>query len=126
VINLRGSVIPVVDMRLKFNMPKTKRTVNTSIIITEITLDEGPTVIGALVDSVQEVLDMDEDQVEPPPRFGTHLKTEFIKGMGMRGDRFIMILDIEKVFSIEELALVQSVDGKEHSEQMTEQLETAV
>ena len=111
VINLRGSVVPVVDMRLKFGMEATEKTVNTCIIITEISLDGETTVLGALADSVQEVIDLEPDQIEPPPRIGTRLKTEFIKGMGKRDDRFLMILDIDTVFSAEELSLVQRSGG---------------
>ena len=107
VINLRGSVVPVVDMRLKFGMAMTDKTVNTCIIITEISLDGETTVLGALADSVQEVIDLEPDQIEPAPRIGTRLKTDFIKGMGKRDDHFIMILDIDRVFSSEELSLVQ-------------------
>jgi purine-binding chemotaxis protein CheW len=109
VINLRGNVVPVVDMRLKFNMSGTEATVNTCIIIVEIELDRETTVLGALADSVQEVLELDPDQIEPPPRIGTRLKTQFIKGMGHQGSQFIIILDIDKVFSAEELAIAQEM-----------------
>ena len=61
--------------------------------------------LGALADSVQEVMDLDPDQIEPPPRIGTRLKTKFIKGMGKRDNQFIIILDIDKVFSADELAM---------------------
>ncbi|MBI5847452.1 MAG: chemotaxis protein CheW [Nitrospirae bacterium] len=107
VINLRGSVVPVVDMRLKFGMSETEKTVNTCIIIVEVNLDNETTVLGALADSVQEVMDLEPDQIEPAPRIGTRLRTEFIKGMGKKDDHFIMILDIDKIFSSEELAMVQ-------------------
>jgi purine-binding chemotaxis protein CheW len=106
VINLRGSVVPVVDMRLKFGMPATEKSVNTCIIIVEINLDGETTVLGALADSVQEVMDLEPEQIEPPPKIGTRLKTEFIKGMGKQDDHFIMILDIDRVFSSDELTLV--------------------
>jgi purine-binding chemotaxis protein CheW len=108
VINLRGSVVPVVDLRLKFGMAKTKKTVNTCIIITEVTVDNVTTVVGALADSVQEVLDLRPDHIEPAPKIGTRLNTAFIKGMGKRDNNFIIILDIDKVFSTDELALVQT------------------
>jgi purine-binding chemotaxis protein CheW len=108
VINLRGSVVPVVDLRLKFGMSKTEKTVNTCIIIVEVTVDEETTVLGALADSVQEVLDLEPGHIEPAPKIGTRLNTEFIKGMGKRDNRFIIILDIDKIFSTDELALVQA------------------
>ena len=104
VINLRGSVVPVVDMRLKFGMAKTEKTVNTCIIIVEINLEGETTVLGALADSVQEVLDLEPNQIEPAPKIGTKLRNEFIRGMGKRGEQFIIILNIDKVFSGEELA----------------------
>ena len=107
VINLRGSVVPVVDMRLKFGMTKTGQTVNTCIIIAEISLDGDTTVLGALADSVQEVIELGAGQIEPAPRIGTRLRTEFIHGMGKRDDQFVIILDIDKVFSVDELSLVQ-------------------
>lgn len=107
VINLRGGVVPVVDMRLKFGMEQTENTVNTCIIISEILIDEESTILGALADSVQEVIELEPTQIEPAPRMGTRLKTEFIKGMGKRDGEFIMILDIDKVFSAEEVESIQ-------------------
>jgi purine-binding chemotaxis protein CheW len=109
VINLRGSVVPVIDMRLKFGMSVTEKTINTCVIIVEINLDGNTTVLGAMADSVQEVFELEDDQIEPAPEIGTRLKTEFIKGMGKRDDSFIIILDIDKVFSSEEVAMVQEV-----------------
>jgi purine-binding chemotaxis protein CheW len=109
VINLRGSVVPVVDMRLKFNMPSQERTVDTCIIVVEIRIDDEATILGALVDSVQEVFELEPAQIEPAPRIGTKLKTEFILGMGKRDDQFVIILDIDKVFSSEELDLAHSM-----------------
>ena len=110
VINLRGNVVPVVDMRLKFGMTMTEKTVNTCIIIVEIDLDGDKTILGALADAVQEVLDLGPDMIEPAPKIGTRLKTEFIRGMGKRDEQFIIILDIDKVFSVDELSLVQAVE----------------
>ncbi len=107
VINLRGGVVPVVDMRLKFGLEKAEKTVNTCVIITEIAIDEEVTVLGALVDSVQEVIELDPGRIEPAPRIGTRLRTEFIAGMGKRDGEFIIILDIDKVFSFEEISLAQ-------------------
>lgn len=107
VINLRGSVVPVMDMRVKFGMSQTEKTVNTCIIVVEVSVEGESMVLGALVDSVQEVFELEADQIEPPPRLGLRIGTEFIKGMGKRDNRFIMILDIDKVFSMEELELIQ-------------------
>ena len=109
VINLRGSVVPVVDLRLKFGMSRTENTVNTCVIITEVAVDGERMVLGALADSVQEVLDLEAGSIAPAPRIGTKLRTEFISGMGKRGDRFIILLDIDKVFSSEDLEMVSRV-----------------
>ena len=95
VINLRGGVVPVVDLGFKFGMSATKKSVNTCIIIMENTIDGETTLIGALADSVKEVLDLVPDQIEPAPKIGTRLKTGFIKGMGKKNDAFIILLDIE-------------------------------
>jgi purine-binding chemotaxis protein CheW len=110
VINLRGNVVPVVDMRLKFGLSMTEKTVNTCVIITEIDVDGETTVVGAMADSVQEVLDLEPDQIEPPPRIGAKLNTDFIMGMGKHNDQFIMILNIDKVFSGIELADTKGFD----------------
>lgn len=109
VINLHGNVVPVVDLRLKFGMSKTDRTVHTCIIIMEVTLDHEKTVLGAIADSVQEVLDISPEAIEPPPKIGIQLDTEFINGMGKQSDEFIIILDIDKVFSIDELLLTKEI-----------------
>jgi purine-binding chemotaxis protein CheW len=118
VINLRGSVVPVVDLRLKFGMTKTEKTVNTCIIIVEVVVDGETTLLGALADSVQEVMDLEPGHIEPAPRIGTRLNTEFIKGMGKRDADFTIILDIDRVFSTDELALVQATQGEAHPEEM--------
>lgn len=108
VINLRGSVVPVIDLNLKFGMNSTEKTVNTCIIIAEIEMDGEVTVLGALADSVQEVVELEPEQIEPAPKIGTKLDTQFIQGMGKRDDVFIILLDIDKVFSSEDLAMVQT------------------
>lgn len=110
VINLRGSVVPVADLRLKFGMTRTEKTVNTCVIIVEVTVDNETTILGALADSVQEVLELGAGNIEPAPKLGTKLNTEFILGMGKQQESFIIILDIDKVFSTDELALVQATE----------------
>ena len=113
VINLRGSVVPVIDMRVKFGMGEIEKTVNTVIIIIEIDLEGESTMMGAMVDSVNEVIDLDSDHIEPPPKIGTKLNTEFIRGMGKQGDQFIIILEIERIFSMDELSTLQGVIPEE-------------
>jgi purine-binding chemotaxis protein CheW len=110
VINLRGSVVPIVDMRLKFGTTRTEKSVNvnTCIIIVEVTVDQETTILGCLADSVQEVIDLESAQIELVPKIGSKLlKTEFIAGMGKKDDYFIIILDIDRVFSTEETVILQ-------------------
>ncbi len=106
VINLRGSVVPVVDLRLKFDMGKTEQTIDTSIVVMEVGIDSEVVVIGTLADSVQEVIGLNDQQIEPAPSIGTAIDNKFIRGIGKLEDRFIIILDIDRIFKDEELATV--------------------
>jgi purine-binding chemotaxis protein CheW len=108
VINLRGSVVTVVDMRLKFGMGPTSRGLNTCIVIVEIEIEGETTVLGALADSVQEVVDLDPEHIEGPPRIGGRIKSSFIEGMCKDGEDLITVLDIDRVFSPEELEMGQN------------------
>ncbi len=108
VINLRGSVVPVIDLHQKFGMAPTVQTVNTCIIVVEVDMEGENIVLGALADSVQEVIEMEPAQIEDAPHIGTSMNTDFLKGMGKHNDRFVMILDIDKVFSGEELSTLQA------------------
>jgi len=112
VINLRGRAVPVVDVRLKFGMPETTRTVDTCIIIVEVNLAGEETVLGALADSVKEVMDIEPGDIEPAPRMGTSIRADFIRGIGKHGDEFIILLDIDRVFSDEELAQMAETAGE--------------
>ncbi len=108
VINLRGSVVPVIDLRLAFEMSATERTVSTCIIVVEVRLDSETLVVGALADSVEEVVDIEPEAIQPAPAIGASVRTEFIQGMGRRESGFVMILDIDKVFSAEDLGMMQA------------------
>ncbi|MGD0229117.1 MAG: chemotaxis protein CheW [Syntrophorhabdales bacterium] len=105
VINVRGSVVPVLDLRLKFGMTKTEQSVDTCIIVLEIALEGEIVILGALADSVQEVIELEPGQIEPAPRIGGRIRTDFIKGMGKREQAFIMMLDIDKVFSLDDMGM---------------------
>jgi purine-binding chemotaxis protein CheW len=109
VINLRGTVLPVVDLRIKFALPEKDNTVDTSIIVLSIEKDNENIMIGILVDAVREVLEFKSDEIAPSPTIGTKYNAGFIEGMWRVGENFIMILDIDKVFSIDEI-----IDFKEH------------
>jgi purine-binding chemotaxis protein CheW len=108
VVNVRGNAIPVVDLRLKFGLPQAPDTVQTRIVVLELDLDGEPVVLGGLADSVHEVIELEPSQIDEPPRIGMRWKTELIQGMGKRGDQFIIILDIAKVFSFEDVALLET------------------
>jgi len=112
VINLRGGVVPVVDLKEKFGIGQTEKTINTCVIISEVSIDGDIIVLGAMADAVDEVFDLLPENIEPSPRIGSQLNTEFLRGMGKKDDEFILILDIDKVFSMDELDLVQQV-GKQ-------------
>jgi len=103
VINLRGSVVPVLDLRLAFRMEAAGTTVNTCIIVVEVELDQERLVVGALADSVEEVVELEPDQIQPAPSIGSSVKTDFIRGMGRRDAEFLMILDIDRVFNSSDL-----------------------
>lgn len=103
VINLRGAVVPVMDLKRKFGMGATERTTAACIIILEVPGDGDLTVMGVLADSVQEVFELDPKQIEPPPKFGARVSTEYLRGMGRRGDTLFIVLDPERVFSDSEL-----------------------
>ncbi|MDY0397981.1 MAG: chemotaxis protein CheW [Desulfuromonas sp.] len=98
VINLRGSIVPVVDLHCKFGLPPSQRTLASCIIIVEVKLDGENTSLGALADSVQEVIDLEEHQIEAAPRMGTRLNSDYLRGMGKQGERFITLLNIDSIF----------------------------
>jgi Chemotaxis signal transduction protein len=107
VINLRGHAVPVMDLRLKFGMPKAETTVDTCIIIVEVDFEGDRIIMGGMVDSVREVFEIPSDRIETAPRMGTSISTDYIKGIGKQDDVFIIILDIARIFSAAELALAR-------------------
>ena len=113
VINLRGQVVPVVDMRLKLGLPAGEETEDTCIIVVDVQVDGESITVGALSDAVREVMDIRSDQIEPPPRLGTRLNTEFINGMGKVDEQFMILLNIDRIFNSDELAWVQNTAREE-------------
>jgi purine-binding chemotaxis protein CheW len=103
VINLRGTVLPVVDLRIKFGLPEKEATVDTSIIVLSIDLNGESMLIGTLVDAVREVLELKVNEIAPSPTIGAKYNSGFIEGMWRLDEKFIMILDIDKVFSTDEV-----------------------
>lgn len=112
VINLRGNVLPVIDARTRFGLPKVEKSVDTCIIVMEIAINGESVRLGAIVDSVQEVVQIDETNIQPPPRIGNKYRTEFLTGMGKIDNQFVMILDIDALFSAEELSLLKKQPGE--------------
>ncbi len=113
VINVRGNVVPVMDMRMKFGLTATEKTVDPCIVVMEVKVDEDTTVLGALVDSVQEVFELEAASIEPPPKLGTRWRTESIKGIGKRNNELIIILDIDRVFSSHELGVLKGAGAEQ-------------
>ena len=105
-INLRGAGVPVVDLRIKFGMPEAESTRDTSIIVLEILEGSETKLIGAIADSVQEVIDLAAGEIEAAPRFGTAISNQFIQGIGKLGSDFLIMLDVDRIFSAEEAAAV--------------------
>ena len=103
VINLRGNVVPVVDLAIKFGMPRSPLTNRTCIVIVEVDLDGEHSVMGVIADSVSQVIDLPPSEILPAPAFGTKLKVDFLSGMGKAGAKFVLLLDIDKVLSSAEL-----------------------
>lgn len=103
VINLRGTVLPVIDLRTKFGLPEKETTVDTSIIVLSIDMTGEPILVGTLVDAVREVLELKTDEIAPSPTIGAKYNSGFIEGMWRTDEKFIMILDINKVFSTDEV-----------------------
>lgn len=107
VINLRGKVIPVVELRRKFRLPAVADTERTCIIVVQVQGADTAITMGILVDEVSEVVDIAEEQLEPPPTFGNHVNTEFIRAMGKVGDGVVILLDVDKVLTLRELNSVE-------------------
>jgi purine-binding chemotaxis protein CheW len=111
VTNLRGKVVPVVDLAVKFGLPSSKISKFSCIIITEVMFQGENLTMGVLADSVSQVIELSADEIEAAPPFGTRVKTEYLLGMGALGKKFCLILDIDKVLSTDELlAVSESLD----------------
>lgn len=112
VVNVRGNAIPVVDLRSKFGLPQSLDTLSTRIIVMELQVDGEPIVVGGLADAVHEVLELESHEINDPPSLGLRWRTDLILGMGRRDDRFTIILDIERVFSTEDLSVLAESAGR--------------
>ena len=113
VINLRGAVVPVMDLQARFGRPSSPITKRTCIVIVEVRAqtENGPEgqVIGVLVDAVNEVIDIAPGEVEPPPAFGARIRTDFMQGMGKVKGKFVILLDVDQVFSLDDIAQLSAL-----------------
>jgi purine-binding chemotaxis protein CheW len=117
VTNLRGRVIPVVDLAVKFGLPASRISKFSCIIITDVMFQGENLTMGVLADSVSQVIDLSADEIEKVPPFGTRVKTEYLLGMGALGKKFCLILDIDKVLSADEmLAVTESLADEGRSD----------
>ena len=111
VINLRGSVVPVIDLAIRFSKPTSTKTKRSSVVILDLEHEGEDLEIGITVDVVNEVLDIVSGEIEPSPSFGTKIRTDFISGMGKVNNQLLVLLDIENILSIDELSIVNEVAG---------------
>jgi Chemotaxis signal transduction protein len=112
VINLRGAVLPLIDTRIKFDLGETEYTTNTCILVLDIDISGESVHVGALVDSVLEVIEIDDNQIQPPPSIGSKYKSEFIEGVAKINDEFIMLLNMDMIFSTQEVSLLKESSGE--------------
>jgi purine-binding chemotaxis protein CheW len=115
VINLRGAVVPVIDLAVRFGRPPAAITKRTCIVIIEVAnVAAGATQqMGIVVDAVSEVLEIAAEDIEPPPEFGSRIRTDFISGMGKVSGRFVVMLDVDKILSLNEVAVLSSMNRSE-------------
>ena len=113
VINLRGAVVPVIDLALRFGRKASGSTKRTCIVIVEISSPKGNHDIGVVVDAVNEVLEISHGDIEPPPEFGARVRSDFIRGMGKINDKFVIILDVNRVLSVDEVAVIANMGRME-------------
>lgn len=119
VINLRGNVVPVVDLALKFGLSPSPVTERTCIVIVEVELEGERTVMGVIADAVSQVIELLPQDIHAPPAFGTRVRVDFLRGMGKAGKKFVLLLDIDKVLFAEELqagAALQAMKGDSQSD----------
>ena len=107
VINLRGKIIPVIDLRLQFELPSQEDTPKTCIIVVQIQRQDRKVTMGVLVDEVAEVVDLKSEQIEPAPSFGTAVNTDFILGMGKVAQKVVMLLDIDRILAADQMTLIE-------------------
>ncbi len=112
VINLRGSVVPVIDLSARFGKATSKVSRKSCVVILEVMFEDEQHIVGVMVDAVNAVLDIEDNQIEPAPSFGANIRSDFIKGMGKVEGKFVIILDVNYVLSMDEMASLVSTDAE--------------
>lgn len=115
IINLRGRVVPVINLLARFGKPSSEITKRTCIVIIEVGAEDERQDIGMVVDSVSEVLDIPASEIEPAPSFGAKIRSDFISGMGKVGGKFVVMLNVNKVLSVEEMSMLSGVNAPEQA-----------
>lgn len=113
VINLRGSVVAVIDLTVKFGQPESPVGKRTCIVIVEVDLGGERTIMGVVADAVSQVMDLPSQEIMAPPAFGTMVRTDYLKGMGKAGKKFVLILEADRVLSADDLQVVASLQERE-------------
>jgi len=116
VINLRGAVVPVIDLSARFGKPPTQVGRRNCIIIIEVAMGQETQNVGVMVDAVNAVLEIPDSEIEPAPTFGTNIRTDFINGMGKINGKFVIILNIQQVLSMDDMATLATVESASHAE----------
>ena len=119
VLNLRGTIVPIVDMRMRFKLKHAEYTPITVVIVLSVKSESGERVIGLVVDSVSDVIDVASQDVKPTPDFGTSLNTKFINGIATSNNTMVMLLDVDKLLSVEEMSVLSQMS--ESGAQLTEE-----
>lgn len=114
VINLRGAVVPVVDLAVRFGLPESRVTKRTCVIIVEVDHGGERLVTGLMADAVSQVVDLPQGEIEPPPAFGTRLRADFLQGLGKMGKKFVLILDLDRALSAAELLSAAEAKNAAH------------
>jgi purine-binding chemotaxis protein CheW len=117
VINLRGAVVPVIDLAARFGRPATQIGKRTAIVIVEIDADGEQQVVGVMVDAVNAVIDIAPSEIEPAPQFGARVRSEFIAGMGKVNGTFVILLNTDQVLSVTELEAMVQLGGAHANEE---------
>jgi purine-binding chemotaxis protein CheW len=109
VINLRGTIVPIIDLRVRFNLERLEYGQMTVVIVVKVLSHEKERIMGIVVDAVSDVYDVAETEIKPPPDFGSVISTEFIRGLATVDDKMVIILDIDKLLNSKELAIVDTL-----------------